>query len=340
MDKNPQNLEPVLEGILQSSHKNDSERNSLLEHGNEISAQQGAKTAKSLDKIAEALSAEKKPTEIVIKPENKTDFAKAMWEMLRGDKGEKGDKGDTGEKGEKGDAGGQGEKGEQGNPGDKGLKGDTGEKGDQGEQGIPGEKGERGDVGEKGEQGSADTGKDIVGKVSALEGDDRLSFKALKDTPEVFKKQSSKTVSLRELDDVVISNPSVGQSLVYDSSTGKFKNAQGTKSLTFVLDTPTSSDTFPIFQVPFAITVTSIRGTIRGGTSSTFNVENRALLNNAGTDLLASDLAATQTGAVSTAFNGTANRAIAAQSFLVFSASALSGTVNQIVVEIDFTIDN
>lgn len=124
--------------------------------------------------------------------------------------------------------------------------------------------------------------------------------------------------------------------------TGKLQLIPGdTKSLTFTLDTPTATDVFPMFQIPYQITINKIWATAKGGTSITFNVEKRTAsgLNSAGTDVLASDLAATQSGVNSTTFNGSNNAAIPAQTFLVFAGSALSGTVNQVVVEIDFTID-
>lgn len=114
-----------------------------------------------------------------------------------------------------------------------------------------------------------------------------------------------------------------------------------TRSLTFVLDTPTSSDVFPIWQVPKTVTITKVWATVRGGTSSTFNIEKRtsSALNSSGTDILSSDLVATQAGASSTSFvAGTS--VISPQYFLVFVASALSGTVDQIVIEIDYTINN
>lgn len=114
-----------------------------------------------------------------------------------------------------------------------------------------------------------------------------------------------------------------------------------THSVTFVLDMPTGVDVFPIWQIPYAVTLTSVRATIRGGTSLDFNLESRASssLNSSGTVILASDLSAIQTGAVTTTFSGTNNVLSSADTFVVFVASAIVGTVNQIVIEINFTIN-
>jgi hypothetical protein len=109
-------------------------------------------------------------------------------------------------------------------------------------------------------------------------------------------------------------------------------------SISFVLDTPTAADVFPIWQAPFAVTITQIRGTVLGGTSLTFNIQERpsTTLNSAGTNVMTSSMVADQNGEVTTTFT---NAGIAASAFLVLVASALSGTVNQIVIEIDFTVD-
>lgn len=78
-----------------------------------------------------------------------------------------------------------------------------------------------------GNNGSPDTGFDIVDKISKLEGDDRLSFDVLKDTPtfqQLRKDISSRDYDLVELKDVSVSSPSNGQVLKYNSSTGKWGN--------------------------------------------------------------------------------------------------------------------
>lgn len=110
----------------------------------------------------------------------------------------------------------------------------------------------------------------------------------------------------------------------------------GGHTVSFVLDTPTSSDVFPILQIyDTPVTVESVVGTVRGGTSCTFNIEERAGtdLNSSGTDIMTSDLVASTTGATTTTFS---NPGVADGAFMVFVASAVSGSVNQVVVQIRF----
>ena len=111
-----------------------------------------------------------------------------------------------------------------------------------------------------------------------------------------------------------------------------------TRCFPFVLELPTSSEVFPILPVPFDITITRITATVYGGTSLTFNIEERAAasLNSAGTDVMTSDIVATQAGATSTTFT---NASIASGAHLVLVASAMSGTVGKVEVRIDYTID-
>jgi hypothetical protein len=124
-------------------------------------------------------------------------------------KGDVGEKGDTGDKGEKGDTGKQGDKGEQGEKGEQGDKGDKGDKGEPGKSGVTPiagidydfpENGEKGEKGDRGEDGSPDTPVEIVEKLTGLEGDERLSFDVLKDTPN-WNTMASKSYSFLELTD-------------------------------------------------------------------------------------------------------------------------------------------
>lgn len=107
-------------------------------------------------------------------------------------------------------------------------------------------------------------------------------------------------------------------------------------SLAFVLDIPKADTIFPICQVRADITITKITATIKGGTSYTFNVEARpaAALNSSGTDVLTGDLTADQNGEMSTSFN---LATISAGSFLVLAGSGIDGSVEQVVIEIDYT---
>ena len=107
-------------------------------------------------------------------------------------------------------------------------------------------------------------------------------------------------------------------------------------SITFVLDSPVATDVFPICQVPVGITVTKVTATVKGGTSITFNIEQRSssTLASAGTNVMTSSLVATTTGANTTSFSGAS---ISAYAFLVFVASAASGTPTQIVITIEYS---
>lgn len=77
-------------------------------------------------------------------------------------------------------------------------------------QGLPGKKGDKGDA------GSADTGEDIVKKLLALEGDNRLPADALRGLP-LFGRGGAGY--LRELSDVDISGLQAGQGLVWNGKT-------------------------------------------------------------------------------------------------------------------------
>ena len=166
----------------------------------------------------------------------------------QGPRGEKGEKGDTGDRGEQGIPGERGERGEQGPAaidgaagrdgakgatgarGDQGLPGRDGKDGKNGKDGLTGPKGDKGDAGEKGDKG--DPGSDA--EVSKLE-------KKLSEFSEQVDKRLSKVafnvaakggpagsgeVLLHRLDDVdyaSVKTPSNGQSLVWNSSTSKWK---------------------------------------------------------------------------------------------------------------------
>lgn len=143
------------------------------------------------------------------------------------------------------------------------------------------------------------------------------------------------------------SDGSTGQTATINEGTVVIKNgivvSSGTKlkkSVTFVLNAPTSSDVFPIWQVPYAVTITKVWATVLGGTSSSFNIDHRtsSTLNSTGTNILNATLVATTTGASTTTFNST-NNVLSANMFVVFVASAVSGTVGEVVVEIDYTVN-
>lgn len=106
----------------------------------------------------------------------------------------------------------------------------------------------------------------------------------------------------------------------------------------FVFDAPTGTDTFPLTQFPYAVTITKVTGTVLGGTSLTFNIQSRAAasLNSSGTNIMTSSLVASTTGANTTTFSAAS---ISANAHLVLASSAISGTVGQVVIMIEYTID-
>jgi len=124
------------------------------------------------------------------------DVAELAVQFIKGDKGEKGD---TGEQGNQGPAGIDGAKGDKG---DNGIDGKDGRDGVDGKNGKDGKDGKRG---EKGDQGPA--GKDGVSpKIEEV----FIDYKQVINAPKVEEiirvaTQSSKTVSLSELDDVDLS---------------------------------------------------------------------------------------------------------------------------------------
>lgn len=138
-----------------------------------------------------------------------------------------------------------------------------------------------------------------------------------------------KLVGKQRLDAKAIKNlPSYGGGTIINPVYQKF--------IAFSLESPTSSEVFPICKVPYGMTVTNIAAAVYGGTSLTFNIEERAAatLNSSGTDIMTSDIVATQAGAVSTTFS---NAGIDAGNHLVLVASAMSGTVGKVEVRIDFS---
>lgn len=116
-------------------------------------------------------------------------------------------------------------------------------------------------------------------------------------------------------------------------------NATETKVLSYSVGSPTSSLTWGLGQFPnYATTITKIKAYAIGGTSVTFNIQERAETtpNSAGTNIMTSSLVADSDGAETTTFS---NAGIAAYAHLFFVASAMSGTVTSVQVTIEYTID-
>lgn len=128
-----------------------------------------------------------------------------------------------------------------------------------------------------------------------------------------------------------------GQLLLYDSTTAVY----GTKKRAFPFSygSPTSTDVVTVVpSLPFAITITKIIGTVRGNTSITFNIEQRAAasLGSSGTNIMTSSLVATTSGANSTTFSAAS---VPLGYHLVLVASSASGTPSEFTGSIEFTID-
>lgn len=83
------------------------------------------------------------------------------------------------------------------------------------------------------------------------------------------------------------------------------------------------------------LTATRVDAYVIGGTSCTFNIEERTAPNSAGTNILTSDLAADADGASSTTFS---NSGLAADNWLYIDISAASGTVSQIAITLSCTV--
>ena len=99
-----------------------------------------------------------------------------------------------------------------------------------------------------------------------------------------------------------------------------------TKSL--FIDTPIAADDIGIWQPGVAITVTKVVVQGIGATSTTFNI------NSNGTDLWTSDKVATTTKQSITSFN---NAGFAADQYVQYQASAISGTPTGIKITITYT---
>lgn len=138
-------------------------------------------------------------------------------QSLEGEKGQKGDKGDKGEKGDKGD------------------KGDKGEKGDSGKDGVDGKdiqrivevsvKGEKGDKGDRGDDGLS--AYELWNQEN--EGTEEDFLKSLKGKDaQIPNYVGNAYTELKEQEDVNITNPANGESLIYNGS--KWVNTVGAGS--------------------------------------------------------------------------------------------------------------
>jgi hypothetical protein len=230
------NIEPVLEAILMNQNEGMDEMNKNLEaiivQGEENNLEpilenmiiQNDESQKILTDINNSIK-EKNVT-----PKIEIEVDGATIEVVEGPKG---DKGDDGKKGDKGD------KGENGKDGKDGISVDKGEVISDvldivlqeiptveeivsqipiPKDGINGKDANENEIiktvleiipkpknGKDGKGGSPDTGKQIVTKLKTLKKGERLSYDDLDNTPDFGFNQTSKTVSLQEIDNVDLS---------------------------------------------------------------------------------------------------------------------------------------
>ena len=159
-----------------------------------------------------------------------------------------------------------------------------------------------GQPGPKGDRGSPDSGKEIVEKINASK--EKIELSRIKDIDTLGVGHSSYTA---------------------------------VKSATYSLWTPVLTDVDPFWQVPEGIQLVSVRATILGGTSVTFNLQKREknASNSTGVTIMNSSMVATQAGAFTTTFT---HPRLPKDSFLTLVASAVSGSVTKLMLQIVYTI--
>lgn len=110
----------------------------------------------------------------------------------------------------------------------------------------------------------------------------------------------------------------------------------GTETRDWVIAEP-AVDTIGQIRIPWNCTVTRIDANVQGGTSCTFNIEERGTLGSAGTNILSSDMVADANGeSVTSSFN---NSSLAAGNYLTIDISAVSGAVDFVSITLTITID-
>lgn len=193
-----------------------------IEQNTEMALLQSEKIAESVDNLEPIMEGVLVKTDEMVqemkknndKPVNETKIIFEGVEMTEirgrdGKDGEKGDKGDTGiqgQKGDKGDKGEQGDKGDKGEDGTNGYDGRDGLDGYDGKDGQDGIDGRDGVDGKDGKDGTEIKAEEIKQKLESLEVG--LDYEKLSNVPDIAKiarMASSKTVSLKELDDVDLS---------------------------------------------------------------------------------------------------------------------------------------
>jgi hypothetical protein len=114
----------------------------------------------------------------------------------------------------------------------------------------------------------------------------------------------------------------------------KFK----TVSRILYIENPAATDVIPICYLGDAATIIAIRSVTDAGTVS-FNIEQRGKFTpaTAGTDCMTADQAADTTGEETT--SSFADATVPADNWLVYAASATTGSPTKIWVSVEYTID-
>jgi hypothetical protein len=105
------------------------------------------------------------------------------------------------------------------------------------------------------------------------------------------------------------------------------------KAWSWIITSPAVA-TIGHIRVPVASTATRIDGSTDTGTV-TFNIEERATLNSAGTNIMTSDLVCGQTGGYQTGLN---NTDLAAGNYLAVDISATASSPTQVTITLTGTV--
>jgi hypothetical protein len=213
----------------EASVVNSSKMNATLEEIEDNQNKQILQTKANIDRVAPSLESLGKAMSAV----------DAILRTMEGPKGDDGNEGPMGPKGDKGDKGDKGEKGDKGDAGQDGADGIDGKDGEKGEKGDPGADGIDGKDGKDGK----DADSQAIVKETTTIVREKLSeevSKRLDTNLESMRRsiKSSKTVSLRELDDVDLTDVTLvdgkyilgGGSSLPDQTgnNGKFLTTDGT----------------------------------------------------------------------------------------------------------------
>lgn len=117
--------------------------------------------------------------------------------------------------------------------------------------------------------------------------------------------------------------------------TGAQKTALAFRYITWIIPNPSAGAVGQV-PIPWDCTVVEVKANVQSGTSATFNIEERATLGSAGTNILSSDVAADTNGeVVSSGFN---NDSLSADNYLTIDISAISGSVTDLTIRLKVRI--